>query len=209
MAAGVLARLSQASLTTICASGLFLLPASPARAADLPQQGQPIVYPPALAQVPLFNELRLGGYYHGIGNPERRTADVNAELLTRTLWIASDPDYAWLVPRLHVGGTVNTAGRTSYAYAGLTWTWENLIWRGAFAEFSFGVAFNNGHTGRFAPLDHAKVGCVALFRESASLGYRIDEHWSVMATIEHVSNGGLCNFNRGITSAGLRIGYSF
>jgi hypothetical protein len=160
-------------------------------------------------QEPFFNEVRLGGYFHGIGNPERDTADVNAEILTRKIWSPSDPDFAWLSPRLHLGGTVNTAGRTSYGYAGLTWTWEHVIWPRMFAEFSFGISVNNGFTGRFAPLDHAKVGCAALFRESGSLGYRLDEHWSVMATIEHVSNGGLCNENRGITSAGVRIGYSF
>ena len=180
-----------------------------AGAADLPQRSAPPAYVPTFVQEPFINEVRIGGYYHGIGNPERDTADVNAEILTRKIWIPSDPDYAWLAPRLHVGGTVNTAGRTSYGYAGLTWTWDNLIWQRTFAEFSFGPSFNDGYTGRYAPLDQAKVGCVALFRESGSLGYHLDEHWSIMATIEHVSNGGLCDENRGITSAGLRLGYHF
>ena len=178
-------------------------------AADLPQQAQPLALPPTFAQEPFFNEIRLGGYYHGIGNPERNTADINAEILTRKVWIPADPDFAWLAPRLHVGGTVNTAGRTNYGYAGLTWTWDNLLWQRTFAEFSFGGAFDDGYTGLYAPYDRAKVGCVALFRESGSLGYRFDEHWSLMATIEHVSNGGLCDENRGITSAGLRVGYHF
>ncbi|NIX75260.1 acyloxyacyl hydrolase [Microvirga terricola] len=207
MGRAVLRRLAQA-LTSICTSALFLLLGLPAQAADYPQL-QPIIYPPTFAPDYFFNEVRLGGYAHGIGDPERGTADVNAEILTRRIATLSNPDYAWLVPRLHVGGTINTAGRTSYLYAGFTWTLENLIWRGAFAEVTFGVSVNNGRTGDFVPPDHSRIGCHTLFRESASLGYRFDEHWSVMATIEHVSNGGLCHQNRGVTAGGLRIGYSF
>ena len=32
---------------------------------------------------------------------------------------------------------------------------------------------------------------------------------SLMATIEHSSNAGLCSENRGLTNAGLRLGYRF
>lgn len=207
MGEAVLTRLARA-LAPIGASALFLLSAWSAQAADYPQI-QPIIYPPTFVPNYFFNEVRLGGYFHGVGDPESGTADVNAEILTRRIATLPNPDFDWLVPRLHVGGTVNTGGRTSYGYAGLSWTLDNLIWQGVFAEVTFGVSFNNGHTGRFAPPHHSNVGCVTLFRESATLGYRIDEHWSVMATIEHVSNGGLCHENRGVTNAGLRIGYSF
>jgi lipid A 3-O-deacylase len=31
----------------------------------------------------------------------------------------------------------------------------------------------------------------------------------VMATIEHLSNAGLCAQNRGLTNIGARIGYTF
>jgi hypothetical protein len=47
------------------------------------------------------------------------------------------------------------------------------------------------------------------FEKSASLGYRRTEHWSVMATIEHSSNAGLCGTNRGLTNGGARIGLHF
>jgi hypothetical protein len=30
-----------------------------------------------------------------------------------------------------------------------------------------------------------------------------------MATVEHMSNAGLCDRNRGITNEGLKVGYSF
>jgi lipid A 3-O-deacylase len=158
---------------------------------------------------PLLNELRLGGFYHAIGNPERGTADVNLEILTRKVFVFEDPAWAWLSPRAHMGGTFNTGGGTSHGYAGHTWTWEDVMFKRVFAEFSFGGSVNDGYTGLYAPRDRAKLGCSTLFRESGSLGYRLTEHWSIMATIEHISNGGLCDENRGITSAGARIGYSF
>ena len=30
-----------------------------------------------------------------------------------------------------------------------------------------------------------------------------------MATVEHLSNAGLCANNRGLTNVGLRVGYTF
>jgi len=41
------------------------------------------------------------------------------------------------------------------------------------------------------------------------LGYRLTTHWQVMASIEHNSNAGLCDRNRGLTNGGLRLGYRF
>ena len=35
------------------------------------------------------------------------------------------------------------------------------------------------------------------------------ESWSLMATIEHYSNAGLCEHNRGMTNFGVRLGYRF
>ena len=53
------------------------------------------------------------------------------------------------------------------------------------------------------PFDYAP------FREAAALGFRITEHWSVMATVEHMSNAGLCGENRGLTNFGGKLGYTF
>jgi hypothetical protein len=53
------------------------------------------------------------------------------------------------------------------------------------------------------------MGCAVTFRESATAGFRITQNWSIMATVEHMSNAGLCVENRGLTNAGLRLGYTF
>jgi hypothetical protein len=180
---------------------------SPARAGDLfPAPAQP-PWTIAPAWRP-FDEVRLGGFAHGVGNPERGSWDVNGEVLSDRLFQTEDPAWAALAPRLHFGATINTAGQTSHGYFGLTWTYDLLP--ALFIEGSFGGSVNNGHTGdRFTPFDHAKLGCHVLFRESASVGYRITDQLSVMATFEHLSNGNLCDFNRGLNNVGVRIGYSF
>ncbi len=101
-----------------------------------------------------------------------------------------------------VGFSVNSAGDTNQLYFGLTGdSWLNE-W--SFLEFSFGGAYHDG------PLNVSNVtsyGCSLLFRESASLGFLLIERWRLLLTVDHISNANLCDRNRGLTNAGLRIGY--
>ena len=48
-----------------------------------------------------------------------------------------------------------------------------------------------------------------MYRESVSLGYQFTQHWSVLATAEHISNDHLCDRNAGITNFGGRLAYTF
>ena len=179
-----------------------------ARAAEVPAF---VLAAPPAEPMRLFNELRLGGFAHGFGNPERGTVDVKVEALTRRLNLVETTDPLWtaLAPRLHLGASINTAGRTSQGYLGLTWTYD--VTAKIFVEGSLGGSVNDGRTGYdgVTPYTRAKLGCHVLFRESASVGYRITESWSVMATVDHISNGTLCGLNRGLNTVGLRLGYSF
>jgi hypothetical protein len=155
-----------------------------------------------------ISEVRVGGMVHDPNSPERRGgADLNAEVLFVKPATSPDPLWNFLIPRPSVGTTINFEGKTSTGYAGVNWTYD--ITKQVFAEASFGGSVNNGYTGNVVPPGHNKVGCGLLFRESASLGYRLTEHWSVMGTVEHSSNAGLCDFNRGLTNYGARLGYTF
>jgi hypothetical protein len=53
------------------------------------------------------------------------------------------------------------------------------------------------------------LGCNVLFHEQASLGFNVTQNWRLIGTVEHSSNAGLCDFNRGLTDFGVRIGYKF
>ncbi len=196
------------------AAGALLATASvPAVAADLPARTAPLptfAAPSPFVASPygLLSEVRLGVLAHGIDEHEFGTVDVNGEILfVKPYHVAGAWDY--LIPRFHLGGNVNTSGRTSDVYGGVTWQFP--IYARFFGELGFGGDLNDGDTRLVFPKGNTdiRVGCVANFRESASLGYHLDDHWNLMAFAEHASNAGLCAHNEGITAIGARVGYVF
>jgi hypothetical protein len=161
----------------------------------------------AAANESIVSEVRVGGFAHDPVSPEGGSADLNAEVLFAKPATSPDPVWNALIPRPSVGTTINSGGKTSTAYAGVNWTYD--ITKQVFADASFGGSVNDGYTGNVVPNGFNKLGCHLLFRESASLGYRLTEHWSIMGTVEHNSNAGLCAQNRGLTNFGARLGYTF
>ena len=151
-------------------------------------------------------ELRLGTLVHDTLSPERGSVDINAEALMHLVRPAPSA-WSWLTPRLHVGTTINTAGKTGSLYTGLTWTFD--LTQRLFADMSLGGAVHNGTVGRIPVAGHNAMGCRAAFRESLSLGYRFTTNFALMGTVEHMSNAGLCARNRGLTNFGLRAAWSF
>lgn len=149
-------------------------------------------------------DLRLGAYVHDPLSPEKGGANVNAEAVF-SVFAPSDGLYGILIPRVHIGATLSFAGKTSFAYAGFTWTLP--LNEAFFLEAAFGGTIHNGlkngAEGRNA------MGCQWSFHESVSLGYRVTREWSVLGTLEHVSNAGLCTQNRGLTNFGLRLSRAF
>ncbi len=155
-----------------------------------------------------IDEIRVGAFVYNVepdnGGREDGT-DVNLEVLFgKPSW--SHPNKLinhFIRPRPHIGGDINTSSSTSQFYFGLTWDYK--ITDRIFFESSFGGAVHDG------PLDVAgdSYGCSLNFRESATLGLEIDKHWSLMITVDHMSNANLCSRNAGLTNAGARFGYKF
>nr|WP_236952992.1 acyloxyacyl hydrolase [Methylobacterium phyllosphaerae] len=189
----------------------------PASAADAPPP--PAAYLAPVQPLSIVSEIRIGGAVQDPGSAEGKLpgfskANVNGEILFAKPILSADPFWQAFVPRPTVGGSYNTGGRTSYAYLGATWTLEvfpETFNRRVFLDGFFGGVAHNGWTGPKAetPYGFNTLGCSPMFREAAALGFRITEHWSIMATIEHMSNAGLCANNRGLTNYGGKIGYTF
>jgi lipid A 3-O-deacylase len=146
-------------------------------------------------------------------------ADLNAELLFVSPappgWGDGMPNWLrWVArPRPHVGASLNTAGATSQAYAGLTWT--ATLWRGVardddpvLASFAFGGAVNNGYANAPRP-DRKDLGSNVLFRLGFEIGYQVTPRIGVHALLDHESNGGLAARNRALNNVGLRLSYRF
>jgi hypothetical protein len=182
--------------------GVLAAPCLLAGCADLPPPANPQVssaYP--------LSEVRAGGLVHDPLSPERGSVDFSGEALFVKPFTSPDPLWNALLPRPDIGGTLNVAGKTSEAYAGAAWDYD--VTSRIFAEGTFGGSVNNAHTGLHVPPGFNAMGCDASFRESASVGYRLTQNWSVMSTTEHMSNAGLCPPNRGLTNVGARVGYTF
>ncbi len=183
--------------------------ANPVFAADLTAPPPPPVFvapTPAPSPYGILSEVRGGALAHGLWGPEAGTVDVTGEVLSvKPYHLTTYWDY--FIPRFHLGGDLNTGGKTSSVYGGVTWQFP--LYERLFGELTFGGALNDGKTGTIIPRGYAHVGCNELFRESASVGYHLSEHWNVMATLSHESNASLCNHNAGITNAGMKLGYVF
>ncbi|MGO8954234.1 MAG: acyloxyacyl hydrolase [Rhodomicrobium sp.] len=151
-----------------------------------------------------IDEIRAGAFKQAIDDAAHEgTAALNLEVLGGRFgggYEDSILDF-FLTPRPHLGTTL-AFGKTDEFYWGLSW--DAKLTDRTFFEGSLGGAAHDG------PLDtphEASYGCTVNFRESGSLGFALSSDWRLMATIDHMSNGGLCNPNRGLTNAGVRLGY--
>lgn len=162
------------------------------------------------SQPNLLSEFRFGFSAQDPWGPEGRdgSANLTGEILFDKPFTASDLFTSYFIPRPHIGGSLNFDDRTSFAYAGLSWTID--VTPNIFVEGSLGGAIHNGKGSPDAFSERQALGCSPLFRESGSVGVRLSANWSLMATIEHLTDGGTCSDeNRGLTNVGARVGYSF
>jgi hypothetical protein len=160
-------------------------------------------------QPSLLSEFRFGLSAQDPWGTEGRdgSANLTGEILFAKPFTASDLFTSYFIPRPHLGGSLNVDGGTSFAYAGLSWTFD--VTPNLFVEGSLGGAVHNGKTSYNPFSDQQALGCSPLFRESGSVGVRLSANWSVMATVEHLSSAGACSDDRGLTNIGARVGYSF
>lgn len=193
-------------LASAVAAVLWLAGGLAAQAADIGARA-PAPVAPVSSSNPFLSEVRGGVFAHDPWSPEDGSVDLNGEILFAKPFLTADPTINLFIPRPHIGGTLSLDSKTSHAYVGLTWSFD--ITSSIFVEASFGGGVNDGKSGFVVPADRVAIGCNWNFRESASIGYRLSRNWTIMGTVEHISNAGLCNQNRGLTNAGVRIGYTF
>jgi lipid A 3-O-deacylase len=191
---------------------------APAAAADMSSLGidnsmpppAPVIAPGPTTYINFLDEARVGVYAHNWIHDEGSPVDVSGELLSTPIGYANNiggPWFSWFFnPRINLGAMINTGGKTSYGFTGLTW--RIPLYKGFFFEGEFGAAVNTSPL-RDEP-DRVNTGCRWDFRESGGFGYQFDEHWDVIANVEHISHASLCtHINPGLTQVGARIGYKF
>ena len=164
------------------------------------------VVAPALA-VGLVQELKLGILDHDVPDlwsgfrAEPDSVDINVEVLLSP----SVPLLGGTV-RPALGGTINTVGATSHAYADARWQYE--VPSGVFFGFGLGGAIHNGQL-QFDDWDRKALGSRVLFHIPIEIGYRFGAHSSLSAYFEHTSNAFIVEPNEGLDRLGIRYGYRF
>ncbi|MGE0753396.1 MAG: acyloxyacyl hydrolase [Variibacter sp.] len=155
-------------------------------------------------------EARAGFFFHDrlSPGPESNTYDLHGALVTPRLWTGEGGPWDVLLPRLQVGGFLNLSGRTSAAFVDALWT---IPLKGPFfAEIFVGPSIHDGSLRSTATM--AGLGCRMLVHAGASVGMRLSEHVSVLATYAHMSNAKSlsdCPQNQGLDNIGLQIAHSF
>lgn len=168
----------------------------------------------AQGQAQGIDEARFGVTAQSVGgwSPDvEQGAGINLELL----FISPEFLRAIGSPRPVIGANIATdSDATSQIYAGFEW--KAHLARRFFVAGMVGGAIHNGETDPFDPaVDFGRInntlflGCRAIFRLSADVGYDISERISASVHWSHISNAGLCDENEGLDNLGLRIGYHF
>ncbi|OZG31303.1 acyloxyacyl hydrolase [Rickettsia endosymbiont of Culicoides newsteadi] len=110
----------------------------------------------------------------------------------------------------HIGADISTGRYTSSFYSGLTWHFDMTEF--IFCELSLGGAFHNGELKK-SPKQRAfkkrPLGSRLLFRESLSLGVKLNEIHAISLILDHISNADIVGSNAGLTNLGIRYDYKF
>ena len=109
-------------------------------------------------------------------------------------------------PSPHVFASLNSAGDTNHAAAGISWK----IGKAFYARPGIGLAIHNG-PGRVVPGDgRIDFGSRILFAPELGIGVQLSDRFSIEASIVHLSHAQLAGpQNPGLDNVGVRLNYRF
>jgi hypothetical protein len=166
-----------------------------------------LVQPDVVLADPFVDEFKIGVLWHDVPGlwsgfqAEPNSADINIEALL-------SPSVAFLggTIRPAIGGSISTVGATSDAYIDARWQYETPS--GIFFGLGLGAAVHDGQL-ELEDWDRKALGSRVLFHIPAEIGYRFDNHNSLSAYFEHMSNAYTVSPNEGMDRLGIRYGYRF
>jgi hypothetical protein len=155
----------------------------------------------------LIQELKIGVLDHDVPalwsgfRAEPNSADINVEAIF-------SPSVSFLGGTISpaLGASISTIGATSDGYLDARWQMETGC--GIFLGLGVGGAVHNGQL-KLEDGDRKALGSRILFHIPLEIGYRFDEHNSLSAYFEHMSNAYTVSPNEGLDRLGVRYGYRF
>lgn len=161
----------------------------------------------AITSAPASAQEIFGGLYkHDVETPIVKSGNIEEGADIMVGWrggrIAGTP----LQP--YVYGSLNTAGDTSYAAAGLSAKFGGQL----YIRPGFGIAIHNGSAGDFQDPFNDKVefGSRILFAPELGIGMQMSPRASAELSIVHLSHGTLFGRqNPGMDNIGVRVNFAF
>jgi lipid A 3-O-deacylase len=167
----------------------------------------PIAAALALPAPALAGEIFGGVFVHDVTTPVTRSGQeggINLHLGWRGERIGALGAVGG--PSPHVFASLNTAGDTNYAGAGISWK----IGRTVYVRPGIGMAIHDGPRGATTPPERIDFGTRVLFVPEISAGYQIDPRLSIEASWVHLSHAQIFSrHNPGSDSFGVRLNYRF
>ena len=157
---------------------------------------------PAQAQ-----EVFAGAYKHGVDTPfTLKTGEGGADIALGYRFAPIEALSAVGSPQPYILGSINTAGDTSFAGVGISWT----LGKGpVYVRPGVGLVVHDGPESRIDPVTrrNTELGSRVLFEPEIGVGYRVNERFSVEAHWMHISHAQLFNGdqNPGIDMIGARV----
>ncbi len=154
-------------------------------------------------------EVFAGLYAHEVDTPlTLRTDESGVDLELGYRFAPIEGLHAIGRPAPYLIGSLNTAGDTSFAGAGLAWT----IGKGrVYLRPGIGLVVHDGPALRIDPdtRQHYELGSRVLFEPEIAVGYRASERLAIEASWVHISQGRLFNYqqNPGIDMIGTRLAF--
>ncbi len=181
-----------------------------------------LILTPATATAQAIDEIRLGVAAHNICGLECNNANKeDGPNISAEIQFASPGLFRLILsPRPYIVASANTAGKTSFAGAGLNWQWAFA--EGWAIEPGLGYVIHDGDNLNFpfpqgdprndpVSAENVFLGSRDLFRVSVSLNRDLGPRWGVQLMYEHLSHGQILGNgrNQGMDNAGVRLRYRF
>ncbi|HEX6375879.1 MAG TPA: acyloxyacyl hydrolase [Allosphingosinicella sp.] len=152
-------------------------------------------------------ELFGGAFVHDVDTPLTKSG-IEEGLDFQLGWRGGRIGFLRAVggPRPHAFVSLNSAGETHFAGAGISWK----IGRRVYLRPGVGLAVHTGSDGQFQRTDRIAFGSRILFVPEIGLGVRASDRLSVEASWVHLSHAQLLSRqNPGLDTIGVRLNYRF
>lgn len=162
--------------------------------------------------VPTAAQEAFGGLYaHEVKTPFTFDVDEGGPDVMLGYRFGAAEGLAFLgKPQPYLFGSLNTAGDTSFAGAGLSWRIEAGP---LFVRPGIGIVVHDGPDRKIDPTtgEHYELGSRVLFEPEIAVGVQLTDQLAAEASWVHISHARLFNWeqNPGIDMIGVRLSYRF